>query len=68
MEAIELIKKPYLNEIEVEAVTGVSRFTLRNNRHLRCGFPYLKIGKRSVRYRTADIVASMEPRRVSFDE
>ncbi|MFH1077469.1 MAG: hypothetical protein V1753_11685, partial [Pseudomonadota bacterium] len=56
----ELLKKPYLNEIEVAAITGRAVSTLRNERHLRRGLPYLKIGKRSIRYLTADIVADME--------
>lgn len=64
----ELIKKPYLNEMEVAAVTGLAVSTLRNERHLRRGFPYLKIGQRSIRYLTADIVAAMEGQRISFDQ
>jgi hypothetical protein len=62
----ELLKKPYLNEIETAAITGRAVSTLRNERHLRRGFPYLKIGHRSIRYRTADIVAAMEARRITF--
>jgi hypothetical protein len=34
----ELVKKPYLNESEVAALTGLSVYTLRNDRHLRCVF------------------------------
>jgi hypothetical protein len=63
----ELLKKPYLNEMEVAAVTGRAVSTLRNERHLRRGLPYLKIGKRSIRYKTADTLAFMEGRRISFD-
>ena len=66
MEANELLRKPYLTEIEVEQVTGRSRFTLRNERFLRRGIPYLKISARSVRYKTEDVIAFMERRRVSF--
>lgn len=61
----ELLKKPYLNEREVAAVTGMAVTTLRNHRHCRRGFPYLKYGK-SVRYKTADVTATMEKRRISF--
>jgi hypothetical protein len=64
----ELLKKPYQNEFEAAAVTGKAVSTLRNERHLRRGLPYLKIGKRSIRYKTADVLAYMEARRISFDE
>ena len=64
----ELLKKPYLNEVEVAAITGRAVSTLRNERHLRRGLPYLKIGKRSIRYKTVDIIATMESRRISFDK
>jgi hypothetical protein len=64
----ELQKKLYLNEFEVAAITGRAVSTLRNERHLRRGFPYLKIGKRSIRYKTSDIIATMEARRISFEQ
>ena len=64
----ELLKRPYLNEIEAAAITGRAVSTLRNERHLRRGFPYLKIGQRSIRYKTADIVEAMESKRISFDQ
>jgi len=67
MDVSELLKKPFLREEEVAAVTGFAVSTLRNERFLRRGFPYLKIGKRSVRYKTADILAGMEANRISFD-
>ena len=64
----ELRNKPYLNEVEVSAFTGRALSTLRNDRFLRRGIPYLKISKRSVRYRTEDVVNFMEARPISFDE
>ena len=63
----ELIKKRYLNEKEAAAFTGRAIATLRNERHLRRGFPYLKVGKRSIRYMTTDLTAGMEARRISFE-
>jgi hypothetical protein len=63
----ELLKKVYLNEMEAAALTGRAVSTLRNERHLRRGLPYLKIGKRSIRYKTVDVIATMEARRISFD-
>jgi len=67
MDTSELIKKRYLNEHEVSQLTGIAVSTLRNDRHLRRRFPYLKIGKRSVRYITSDVVREMEKKRITFD-
>ena len=64
----ELLKKPYLNEFETASVTGLSVSTLRNGRSKRRGIPYLIIGERTIRYRTVDIIAAMEARRISFDQ
>lgn len=66
--ANELIKKPFLNEQEVAAVTGRAVSTLRNDRHLRRGIPYLKVSQRSIRYRTPDVLNFMEARPITFDE
>ena len=64
----ELMEKMYLNEKEVAAVTGRAVSTLRNERFMRKGLPYLKIGGRSIRYKTEDVIRYMEGRRISFDE
>ena len=64
----ELLKKPYLNELEAAALTGRAVSTLRNERFLRRGLPYLKVGKRSIRYKTADVIATMEAHRVTFED
>lgn len=64
----ELLKKPYLNEMEVAAITGRAVSTLRNERFLRRGLPYLKIGKRSIRYKFSDVITAMEARRIVFDQ
>jgi hypothetical protein len=50
----------------VAALTGRSVFTLRNERHLRRGIPYLKISARSIRYMLQDVQAAMEARRITF--
>jgi predicted DNA-binding transcriptional regulator AlpA len=63
----ELSGKKYLNEKEVAAITGRAISTLRNERFLRKGLPYLKIGGRSIRYKTEDVIAFMESRRITFD-
>ena len=66
--AAELLKKLYLNEKETAAITGKAVATLRNERHLRRGCPYLKVGTgRSVRYKISDIIDYMEARRITFD-
>jgi len=53
----------YLNEKEVAKMTSISVVTLRNNRCIKRGFPYIKVGK-SVRYSYSDIVEYMENRKV----
>lgn len=64
---IEIIKKKlYLTEFEVSYLTGLSVFTLRNDRFLRKGIPYLRIGARKIMYKMTDVVAYMERRRISF--
>ncbi len=55
--------KIYLNEKQVSDITGFSLPTLRNSRHLRKGFPYLKVG-RSVRYDPDDIENFMQRHRI----
>lgn len=66
--ANELLNKPFLNEFEVSAITGRAVSTLRNDRFLRRGIPYLKVSKRSIRYRTPDVMNFMEARPITFDE
>ena len=66
--ASELIKKPFLNEVEVSAITGRAVATLRNDRHMRRGLPYLKVSQRSIRYRTPDVMNFMEARPITFNE
>jgi hypothetical protein len=56
----------YLTEQEVSELTGRGLQTLRNDRYLGRGFPYHKLG-RSIRYRLADILASMESCRVETE-
>lgn len=68
MSTSELLGKTYLNEKEVAAITGRAVSTLRNERFMRKGLPYLKVGGRSIRYKTEDVIAYMEGRRISFDE
>mgnify|MGYP001393534886 CR=1 FL=1 len=62
-----LLGKPYLNEKEVAVITGRALSTIRTDRHMRRGIPYLKITAKSVRYKTQDVLSYMESRRVTFD-
>ena len=68
MSESENLEKKYLNEKEVAAITGRALSTLRNERFMRRGLPYLKIGGRSIRYRSQDVIAYMESRLITFDE
>ncbi len=63
----ELLKKPFLNEKETAELTGRAISTLRNERHLQRGIPYLKVSRRTIRYRLDDVISFMEARRISFD-
>lgn len=54
----------YVDEIATTEITGFSKFTLRNFRHLRQGPPYVK-HNRSVRYLVADVRAWMEGHKVT---
>ena len=65
---MNLGEKTYLNEKEVAAITGRAVSTLRNERFMRKGLPYLKIGGRSIRYKSEDVISYMEGRRISYDE
>ena len=67
-EVNELMKKPYLNEKEVAAITGRAIPTLRNERHKRVGLPYYKVAGRTIRYKNSDVIAFMEGRRITFDK
>ena len=56
-------EKRFITEVEVSSITSLSVQTLRNNRFLGKGIPYVKAG-RSVRYLYQDVIAYMEDRRI----
>jgi predicted DNA-binding transcriptional regulator AlpA len=58
------VNSEYLDEKQVSQLVGRALSTLRNDRHLRRGLPYVKFG-RSVRYSKADVIAFMEARKIS---
>ena len=66
----EILEKPYLTEKEVSAITNRALSTLKNDRFCRRNLPYYKVGTsgRSIRYKTEDVIAFMEGRRITFDE
>ncbi len=57
----------YLTEKEVSLFTGRALSTLRNERFLRRGIPYVKVG-RSVRYSQEDVIAFMESRKIETSD
>ena len=57
----------YLTEKDVAAMTKRALSTLRNDRYLRRGIPYTKIG-RSVRYSMAAVLDFIDRRRVDVNE
>jgi len=57
------MKVQYLTEKQVSEITGRALQTLRNERFLGKGIPYVKVG-RSVRYSLEDVVGFMESRKI----
>ena len=53
----------YLTEIHVAKITNRALSTLRNDRSLRRGIPYIKVG-RSVRYNIKDVIEFMESQKI----
>jgi predicted DNA-binding transcriptional regulator AlpA len=56
----------YLNEKQVSEMTGLALPTLRNDRSLGRGLPYIKLRK-SVRYNESDVIAYMERHKIQTD-
>ena len=54
----------YIDEREVARITGRAVQSLRNDRFVGKGFPYVKVG-RSVRYNLAEVLEWMERHRVT---
>ena len=54
------MNKEYLTEREVSILTGRALSTLRNDRQVGKGFPYIKLGDRFIRYRKSDVIDFME--------
>lgn len=52
-----------MTDIEVARIKSCSVQTLRNDRHLRRGLPYIKTG-RSIRYTPADVAADILASRI----
>ena len=52
-----------INETQAAEILGRAVQTLRNDRHLRQGAPYIKIG-RSIRYQIRDLFEYMKKHRV----
>ena len=60
--------KLYLKEKEVALMTGKAISTLRNERCLRKGIPYLKPKDgRSIYYKLQDVCDYMESQRIAFE-
>ena len=52
-----------VNEIQAAEILGRAIQTLRNDRHLRQGPPYIKLG-RSIRYSVGDLMDYLDKHRV----
>lgn len=53
-----------LTETEVSEITGKAIQTIRNERCERRGIPYVKVGRRSVRYLPQDILEFIKRHRI----
>ena len=56
-------QKKYLTEKQVAEITSRALSTLRNDRFLNRGMPYIKIGK-SVRYNLQAVINYIESRKI----
>jgi hypothetical protein len=61
------MKVQYFTEKQVAQMTGRALQTLRNERFMGRGIPYVKIG-RSVRYSLEDVVEFMESRKIGTED
>ena len=66
LKELAILTPLYLNERQVSELTGISLSKLRNDRFLRKGIPYNKIGK-SVRYENVEIKKFMDQCKIRFD-
>lgn len=57
------MERQYLSEREISILTGRALSTLRNDRQIGNGFPYIKWG-RFIRYSKKDVIEFMESRKV----
>lgn len=57
----------FLNERQVSEMTSIPLQTLRNNRFMRKGMSYVKIG-RSIRYEVSDIVDFMQSHKIQTED
>lgn len=60
------MEQRYLTEKQVSRIIGLSLSTLRNNRSMRTGINYHKIG-RSVRYALQDVIDFVNQRKITID-
>jgi len=57
----------HVGEDAATRLMGLSKFTLRNYRHLHKGPPYVRIG-RAIRYRVGDILDFLDSRKITPDK
>ncbi len=57
--------KKYITEKALSEITGRALQTLRNDRFLGRGFPYIRIGSKSIRYDYDEAISIMERSKVA---
>jgi len=66
-ELIDILKntgKILFTEKELEQMGFGKAPTLRNNRHRHVGLPFVRVGKRSIRYHKDDLIRHLKENRV----
>ena len=58
----------HLRDLEVAALTGISRQTLANQRFRGVGIPYVKVGGGCVRYALKDVLEYMAAGRIAPEQ
>ena len=64
VEAIEDSRKVLFTEQEVANFGFGSAGTLRNNRYRGIGLPFVRLGKRAIRYRRDDLIKFLNDNRI----
>ena len=63
-----IVEDRYVTEKVASEISGLKVQTLRNHRYSRKGIPYVRVGRRCIRYSVRDIFSFMEKRKIKIEE